>query len=147
MDSIIPKENMRVHQPAAGWREAIRCAGAVLEARGSIAKAYTEAMISAVEELGPYMVIMPGFAIAHAAPSPAVRKEDMALITLAQPVNFGSPNDPVSVILCVACVDRESHVKALQRVAVALDDETSVQRMAAAGTVEQLYQVLHSIEK
>ena len=108
---LIEKEKMRVRVPAKTWQDAVRQAGAVLEEAGSITHDYTEAMVHAVEELGPYMVIMPGFAIAHAAPSEAVRREDLSLITLAEPVCFGSPNDPVSVILCVACTDRESHVR------------------------------------
>ncbi len=42
---------------------------------------------------------MPGFALAHAAPCEEVLKSDVALITLETPVEFGSPNDPVSVVL------------------------------------------------
>lgn len=140
---LIEKSKMRVHVPAADWEEAIRAAGKVLEEAGSITSSYTDAMIGAVKELGPYMVIMPGFAIAHAAPSEAVLREDLALITLAAPVTFGCPNDPVSVILCVACTDRESHVRALQRVALALDDEDIFTKMADAATVDELFQVLH----
>ncbi len=143
MESIIDKKNIRVRQKAINWKEAVRAAGVVLEAQGSITPAYTAAMISAVEELGPYIVIMPGFAIAHAAPSAAVLREDIALITLESPVRFGSPNDPVSVILCVACADRDSHVRALQRVALALDDEDIIERMANATTEKELYDILH----
>lgn len=143
MDSIIKRENLRVRLCASSWREAVRLAGGVLEQNGSITGAYTDAMIAAVEELGPYMVIMPGFAIAHAAPSPAVLREDLSLITLEEPVRFGSPHDPVSVILCVACTDRDSHVRALQRVAIALDGEDVLARMAAAETVGELYDILH----
>ena len=86
MASIIDIRKMRVQLHAADWREAITLSGQVLEEIGSITHEYTENMIRAVEEMGPYMVIMPGFAIAHAAPCAAVLKEDLALITLAEPV-------------------------------------------------------------
>jgi PTS system ascorbate-specific IIA component len=142
MGSIIAKENLRAAVIAADWREAIRQAGGVLEAAGSITAEYTESMIRAVEELGPYIVIMPGFAIAHAAPAPSVKKEDLALITLAEPVSFGSPNDPVNLILCVACVDRESHVRALQAVAEVLCGDGIMERLAAATSVDELEQIL-----
>lgn len=142
-NELIAKSMMRVQVSCADWKEAIRAAGKPLEEAGSITSAYTESMIRAVEELGPYMVLMPGFAIAHAAPGEAVLKEDLSLITLAQPVKFGSPNDPVNVILCVACVDRESHVRALQNVAEALMDEDVFSRMGAADSVDALYDVLH----
>lgn len=134
---------MRVQLDAVDWRDAVRLSGRVLEECGSITHEYTEAMVKAVEEMGPYMVILPGFAIAHAAPSPAVSREDLALVNLKTPVCFGSPNDPVSLILCVACTDRESHVRALQTVAEALMDENVPARLAAAQTVDELYATLH----
>ena len=142
MAGIIAKENMRAGVQAADWREAIRQAGGILEAAGSITSEYTESMIKAVEEMGPYIVIMPGFAIAHAAPAPSVLKEDIALITLAQPVSFGSPNDPVNLMLCVACVDRESHVRALQAVAEVLCEDGIMDRLAAAASVDELESIL-----
>ena len=142
MASIIAKENMRVAVKAADWREAIRQAGSVLECAGSITSEYTENMIKAVEEMGPYIVIMPGFAIAHAAPCDAVKKEDLAMITLAEPVSFGSPNDPVNLMLCVACIDRESHVRALQAVAEVLCEDGVMDRLANAASVEEMEAIL-----
>ena len=142
MGCIIEKEKMRVGLHAKDWQEAITLAGSVLEEAGSITHEYTQSMIQAVTELGPYMVIMPGFAIAHAAPSPAVHKEDLALITLAEPVSFGSPNDPVNLILCVACIDRESHVRALQNVAEVLCGDGVMEKLAQAQTVEEMASIL-----
>lgn len=142
MGSIIARQNLRAGLKAADWREAVRLAGGVLEEAGSITHEYTEAMVTAVEELGPYIVIMPGFAIAHAAPSPAVLREDLALITLENEVRFGSPNDPVKLILCVACVDRESHVRALQAVAEVLCGDGVMERLAEALSPEELERIL-----
>lgn len=139
---IIAKENLRCGLKAADWKEAIRLAGGVLEEAGSITNEYTESMVKAVEELGPYIVIMPGFAIAHAAPCEAVKKEDLAFITLAEPVSFGSPNDPVNLMLCVACIDRESHVRALQAVAEVLCEDGIMERLAAAASVDELAEIL-----
>ena len=144
MAGIIVKENMRAAVQAADWRDAIRQAGKVLEEAGSITNEYTQSMIRAVEEMGPYIVIMPGFAIAHAAPAPCVLKEDIALITLAEPVSFGSPNDPVNLMLCVACIDRESHVRALQAVAEVLCTDGIMDRLASAASVDELEQILAS---
>ncbi len=144
MGSIIAKENLRVGLKAKDWTDAIRLSGAVLEKAGSIEHAYTESMVKAVEDLGPYIVIMPGFAIAHAAPSTAVHKEDLALVTLAQPVSFGSPNDPVRLILCVACIDRESHVRALSAVAEALSSDGVMEKLTNAASVDEMDRILNS---
>ena len=107
------------------------------------AQQYIDEMIQAVYDLGPYMVLMPGFALAHAEPSPAVLKDDMSLILLDKPVEFHSENDPVTIVLCVACVNRDSHREALIRVAAALMEDDIYDRLASAQTVEEAYAVLH----
>jgi len=139
---IIAKENMRVQVQAADWKEAIRQAGGILEEAGSITAEYTESMVQAVETFGPYIVMMPGFAIAHAAPAPSVKENGMALLNLAQPVSFGSPNDPVKLMLCLACVDSSSHVDALQAIAMALDSDEVRDRLANAQSVEEMEAIL-----
>ncbi len=142
VSNTIAKENMRVNLKAQDWQEAIRLAGSILEEAGSIDPAYTESMVQAVKDLGPYIVIMPGFALAHAAPSPAVHKEDIALMNLETPVCFGSPNDPVKLMLCVACVDRESHLRALEAVAEALGGDGVLDRLANAASVDEMEKIL-----
>lgn len=87
-------------------------------------------MIQSVRELGPYIVIMPGFALAHAAPCEEVLKSDVALITLESPVEFGSPNDPVSVVLCLGCTDSTSHLDTLSGIAETLLAEEKWSRSA-----------------
>ena len=139
---IIAKENMRVQVKAADWKEAIRQAGGILEEAGSITAEYTESMVQAVETFGPYIVMMPGFAIAHAAPAPSVKKTDMAMLNLAQPVTFGSPNDPVKLMLCLACTDSSSHVDALQAIAMALDSDEVRERLASAQSVDEMEAIL-----
>ena len=130
MDKILNKSHIRIKEKAADWEEAIRKAGAVLVEAGSIRPAYVEKMIQSVRELGPYIVIMPGFALAHAAPCEEVLKSDVALITLESPVEFGSPNDPVSVVLCLGCTDSTSHLDTLSGIAETLLAEEKMEQTA-----------------
>ena len=82
---------------AQDWRAAVRLAGDALVTSGATAPAYTDEMIATVEQLGPYIVIAPGIALAHSRPSPAVLRAGISLVTLARPVDFGHrTNDPVS---------------------------------------------------
>jgi len=139
---LIRKENLAAGVQAADWKEAVRAAGHLLEAAGSATREYTEAMVAAVVELGPYMVILPGFALAHAAPSDAVLRNDASLITLKDPVHFGSENDPVYVVLSICCTDRESHREYTKRIALMIMQEGAVDRLASAGSVEEILSVL-----
>ena len=142
-EELIPLSNFRVGVKAETWQEAVQAAGQVLLECGSITQKYIDDMVQAVYDLGPYMVLMPKFALAHAEPSPAVLKDDMSLILLDKPVDFHSENGPVSIVLCVACVTRESHREALIRVAAALMDDGIYDHLAAAKTVEEAYAILH----
>ncbi len=145
MDDLIRKENMQIGVEAASWQDAVRGAGNLLLQAGSITAQYIEEMIQAVVELGPYMVLMPGFALAHAAPSAAVLRDDISLITLKAPVAFGnSENDPVKVVLCICCKDRESHRTTLQRVAMSVMEDGMIDNMAAAQSVDDLRALLQN---
>ncbi|OQB25603.1 MAG: Ascorbate-specific phosphotransferase enzyme IIA component [Firmicutes bacterium ADurb.Bin182] len=145
MNNIIEDRNVAVNISAKDWREAIREAGALLVQSGCIDLAYIERMINAVEELGPYMVILPGLALAHAAPGPDVYKDAISLATLREPVKFNSAeNDPVRVVLCLSCKDRESHIASLRRVATLLMEEDMVERLANAKTKEEILNLLQS---
>lgn len=143
MEPLIEQRHIQLQAEAGDWRDAIRAAGGLLVKSGCIATGYIDSMIRAVEELGPYMVILPGFALAHAAPSPDVVRDAMSLVTLRTPVCFGSAeNDPVRVVLCLSCVDREAHIASLQRVAMLLMEDDMVQKLADATTTKEIQALL-----
>jgi len=144
LEEIIQKAHIRVREHAESWEEAIRIAGKVLADSGSIEKEYIEYMIESVKEYGPYVVISPKLAIAHAAPGRGVIRNDMSLITLSSPVNFGSANDPVSVILCFGCTDPTSHLDRLTRIAELLSKESRISELTEAETVDNVISILNS---
>lgn len=143
MEEFIRLENIKVNVEASDWQDAIRKAGELLENAGSIKKEYIDNMINSVKTLGPYIVLMPGFALGHSEPCPEVLKSDLSLITLTNPINFGSMNDPVKVVMCLACVDKEAHMSGIQRVAMKLMQENAIENMLACKTDEELYQFIN----
>lgn len=145
MGSILEISKIRIREMAADWEEAIRKAGLVLLEAGSITPEYIDKMIQSVKDLGPYIVIMPGLALAHSEPCEAVIKSDVALITLDSSVNFGSVNDPVRVVLCLGCTDRTSHLDKLSDLAKVLMFETIVPRIADANSAEEVIEILQSV--
>lgn len=118
--------------------EAIRAAGDLLVVSGRVTPAYIEQMVAAVEEFGPYIVIAPGIALAHARPSDAVLQTGLSLAVLAEPVDFGSHNDPVRLVFGLAAVDHDGHVGVLAQLAEHLTDEEYVNNLLNASTVSQL---------
>lgn len=140
----VARDAVQVGVRADSWRSAISLAAAPLVARGSIDASYVDRMIQSVEELGPYIVLMPGFALAHAAPGPDVHESDLSVAVLGDDVSFGCDNDPVRVVMCLACVDRESHTARLQAVAEKLLDDTFVSRMLACPDERALYELVNA---
>jgi mannitol/fructose-specific phosphotransferase system IIA component (Ntr-type) len=135
--------HLKVH--AENWREAVQASGEILVTAGICEPRYVLAMEKAVEELGPYMVLAPGIALAHARPEDGVLKIGLAILTLAVPVNFGSPeNDPVSLVIAFGGVDKHSHINMLQELAGFLIDEANQQMLKSATDVSMVMAALRT---
>ncbi len=121
LKDLLTAERIELDVTVSDWRDGIRAAGALLEQTGSTDSAYTDSMIASVEENGPYIVVAPGFAFAHARPSEAVHETAMSWVRLAEPVSFGhEKNDPVDLIVALAAKDTGSHNQAMAALAKAL---------------------------
>lgn len=141
LNKLLANESIDLAGSAASWSDAVRRAGELLEATGKVDHAYTQSMIRSVEENGPYIVVAPGFAFAHARPSEAVRETTMSWLRLDQPVEFGHPeNDPVDLVVALAAVDSKSHQRAMGEIASLLAKRRS--ELDAARTPDELREVL-----
>jgi len=117
----------------------VRAAGQLLVDADVCEPRYIQAMIDAVHELGPYMVLAPGLALAHARPEDGVKSIGLSLVTLDPPVPFGSEeNDPVSLLIAFGAVDKERHLGLLQELALLLEDEARRQELAQATSVAEV---------
>lgn len=133
LPELIHQESIALEAEASDWQSAIRLAGGLLEQAGIASARYTQAMIDNVVENGPYIVIAPGFAFAHARPSEAVHHTGMSWVRLKEPVDFGSgENDPVSLIVALAAVDSKDHTNALAELSGVLGDEDTRAALDAA---------------
>jgi len=147
LSDLLPPQAIRLGVRAANWREAVAACGEALVAGGIATPAYTGEMIATVEQLGPYIVIAPGIALAHARPSPAVVRTGLAWVTLAAPVPFGhKQNDPVTLVVGLAARDNRTHVQALATLAGLLEDAGRRQALMAAKTPEEVLAAVVAFE-
>lgn len=131
-DDLLPESAILLGRTAADWREAIRLAGEGLVAGGATAPEYSEEMVKTVEDLGPYIVVAPGFALAHSRPSPAVLRTGLSWVSLAEPVEFGSKqNDPVDLVVGLSALDHDAHLQIMSNLAGVLADEATLARLRA----------------
>lgn len=139
----LPESAIRTKAVVNDWRAAIRAAGELLVSEGITTDAYTDEMIATVDELGPYIVIAPGFALAHSRPSPAVLRSGLSWLSLASPVEFGSAeNDPVRLVVALAATDHDAHIQTMSLLAGALADEALLTRLLDADTAASVRTLL-----
>lgn len=119
--------------------EAVRLAAKPLLEEGHISEEYVEGILVELEDIGPYMAIMPGVVIAHSRPGEYVKKECASIMTLIEPVKFGhETNDPIEIIFVIAAKENNGHLDALQDLARVLINEESVNKIKNAERAEEV---------
>lgn len=139
LEKYLTEGVIKVNVKAANWEEAVRTGGELLVNAHKCQPEYVDAMVRTVRELGPYMVLAPGLALAHARPEDGTLAVGLSLITLAEPVEFGSKvNDPVKIVISFCAVDKEGHVEVLKALAEFLRVEENQTILKNAATVDEL---------
>ncbi|MFC4560751.1 PTS sugar transporter subunit IIA [Nocardiopsis mangrovi] len=147
LSSLLPVEAIVTGIHVSDWREAIRAAGELLVATGVGTEDYVGQMQDAVDEYGPYIVIAPGLALAHARPSEAVLRTGLSWAGLATPVEFGHPhNDPVYLVIGLAAVDHDGHSAALSRLARMLADTERLASLKDAPSAARIHSIITEYE-
>ena len=143
----LPTSAIVIAAEASDWRAAVTLAGEALTRSGSASPGYSGEMIRMIEQHGPYVVIAPGLALAHARPGVEVITDGLCIVTLASPVNFGHPhNDPVSVILGLAIVSAATHLAAVAAIANVFNDSSAIADLAAARSAEEVQAIMGAVE-
>lgn len=146
MKEIISRNNIAVKVKVNHWQEAIEEAGKLLLDNGSIDKEYIKNMVNSVKELGPYIVIAPHIAIAHARPDETVIKPDLSIITLDKAVEFGNKdNDPVNIVLAFSAKENTGHLKQLTEIATLLEDENKLEAILNCSEAEEVYKIVNNL--
>ncbi|MGD9621728.1 MAG: PTS sugar transporter subunit IIA [Mycolicibacterium sp.] len=128
---------------ALTWQDSVRAAGKLLEQAGIADAPYTQSMIDNVLTNGPYIVVAPGFAFAHARSSPAVRRTGMSWVRLSEPIPFGhKTNDPVRLVVALAAIDADAHRSAMAELAKLLADPGKLAALEDARVPAEVLQVL-----
>ena len=128
---------------AATWREAVQLAGEMLERDGATAPEYTAEMLASIEENGPYVVLAPGFALAHSRPSPHVKRTAIAWVSLAWPVPFGDVNQTeVRTVVAAAAADHDMQLNLVSDLSELIGDSETLQRAINATHVDELRGIL-----
>ncbi|TVR91970.1 MAG: PTS ascorbate-specific transporter subunit IIA [Spirochaetaceae bacterium] len=146
---VVASGTISVKQAASDWEAAVQLGGDMMVKAGLVEPSYVQAMIENHKTIGPYYVIAPGIAMPHAKPENGVLKTGYAVVTLANPVEFGDEeNDPVDILIFAGAVNREEHnEEVVPQVAELCDSEAYVQRLREADSTAAAVAVLRDFEK
>lgn len=150
LTSALLQEGMiRVKQPANSWEEAVKIGIGCLVSGKKADWKYYHAIINSVGKNGPYFVLMPGVALPHARPTDGAIADGFSLVTLAKPIDFGSPeNDPISILLSFCATDASVQVESALAQAVTLfEDEENIERMIHASSVGEIEKILQTVKE
>lgn len=147
LDELLTKETYQYSQEKMGWKDAIRFAAAPLLGQQKITAHYPEAMIQKVEEFGPFINLGKGIAIPHARPDDGVNEVGMSMLVLEQPTYLlDDPTQEIRLLICIAAVDNETHLKALAHLTTILRDNESVQKLLASKNYDEIKNIIKQEE-
>ncbi|WP_413375870.1 BglG family transcription antiterminator [Alkalihalobacillus sp. 1P02AB] len=146
LEELLTSQTIQLQSRVSDWKEAIRVASQPLVDLGTIEERYVEAMIQSIDTNGPYVVITPGVAIPHSRPEQGVRSLSMSLLKLDEAVDF-APEKPVRLIVVLAAVDSESHLRALVQLTQLLGEPSNIEDILQSTDKAVLLDYIHKYSK
>ena len=137
------KNNIILTDEFDSWELAIKQASEPLLEKNIIKESYVEAMIYSVFKNGPYMIIMPHIALAHARPEDGVNENGISFLKLKIPVIFPQEND-VDIIIVLAAKEDEGHLELMAELADLLVDDEKTEAIRRAHNKNQIKEILFS---
>ena len=132
---------------ATDWQDAVRKAAQPLVDNGKVTPGYVDDIIKGVNDLGPYIVITEHVALPHARPESGALESAVGIVTLKEPVEFGSAdNDPVKYLFPLSAKDNDSHLGALQSLVELLSDPDFFTQLDGAKTPKDVVDLVHAKE-
>ncbi|CAA7603017.1 Phosphoenolpyruvate-dependent sugar phosphotransferase system, EIIA 2 [Acididesulfobacillus acetoxydans] len=136
---IIAEERVRLKATSRDWEDALAMSIQLLVDNGYVELAYIQATINAVKDYGPYIVLAPGIAFAHAKPTDGVKSTGISLLTLEKAVYFGhQDNDPVDIVFGIAALEFNLHVEIMRKLATFLSNAENINFIRNATNVRDI---------
>lgn len=104
---------------------------------------YVQEVLQNLRELGPYFVVAPGIALAHAKPSASVSEAGFSLLKLDSGSESGSVNDPVQLLFAFCSPSANSHIELLGDFASIMSEPEKVNLLLNASAESVIRDLLY----
>ncbi|MBY5034308.1 BglG family transcription antiterminator [Streptococcus gallolyticus] len=143
LEELITKETYQYSREKMSWQEAIACAAKPLLQDGAIEESYIGAMVNKVLEFGPFIDLGKGVAIPHARPEDGVHRVGMSMLKLEEPVYLlDDSSHEIRLIICIAAVDNQTHLKALSHLTAILREPEKLQQLVESTDFDAIKDLL-----
>lgn len=148
LSKIILPENIVLMQRSETAADVITLLAGKLEAGGFVRSSFAQAVRSREAEMPTGLPLSDDFAVAVPHTDPEhVLQPAIALATLAQPVRFGSMDDPdvflpVHLVFLLALKDKDAQIGVLQAIGEVLQDEARARLLTKASTPQEALSLL-----
>lgn len=147
LSDLLDKSLVRLNVEATDWQDAIRKSAQPLVENGKVTPGYVDDIIKGFLDLWPYIVITEHVALPHARPESGALESAVGIVTLRDPVEFGSAdNDPVKFLFPLSAKDNDSHLSALQSLVELLSDPDFFAQLENARTPQDVVDLVHTKE-
>ena len=143
---VLTKDKIIVKDQVDSWEEAIESAAQPLLTQKYIESSYIDSMIQSVKTLGPYIVIAPHVAIAHARPGNDVHQVGLSLLKLDEAINFSTDSHYAELVFVLSATDSTSHLTVLQNLAQLLGQQENIEALLEASNEEEIINIIKGVD-
>jgi PTS system mannitol-specific IIA component len=142
MSDILTLSQIKVPGTATSKDDAIREAGQLLVDAGAVSPEYVDAMFEREKSVSTYMGNY--LAIPHGTneAKDTIARSGLSVVRYDQPIDWDG--NEVRFAVGVAGVNN-GHLEILNKIAIVFSDTDEVDKLLAAGSAEELYQLLHEV--
>jgi mannitol PTS system EIIA component len=144
MSDVLSLSQVRVPGTARTKDDAIREAGGILVEAGAVTSEYVDAMFEREKSVSTYMGNY--LAIPHGTneSKSTIKRSALSVIRYDEPIDW----DGNEVRFALGIAGHEGgHMEILSKVAILFSDEDEVDKLLAAGSAEELYELLNAVNE
>ncbi|WP_317312199.1 PTS sugar transporter subunit IIA [Clostridium thermobutyricum] len=121
------------------YGEGIKISCNMLKEEGIIEEKYYNAIMSKIDEFGPYFCITDGVAMPHARPEDGSIETGVSVVKLNNPVDFLGKQ--ISVFFTLSAKDNESHLGLLRQIAEVCMNKDKLNKIINSNNEKEIMEV------
>lgn len=121
------------------YGEGIKISCNMLKEEGIIEEEYYNAIMSKIDEFGPYFCIADGVAMPHARPEDGSIETGVSVVKLNNPVDFLGKQ--ISVFFTLSAKDNESHLGLLRQIAEVCMNKDKLNKIINSNNEKEIMEV------